>query len=270
LRCFPTPSWDSELTVADTSHDAFEQPSNPRCFVWRYMSLPKLLDLVETSELFYASASLMPDKFEGTITKRDLRSLRHDAKQAGQDFAATGFGSLMADVRRGTFLNCWCMHEIESDAHWRIYGSGDIGVAVRSSYDRLVRLTPECDNIGCVRYIDYDSARVLHGNVLATLMHKRREFAHELEVRLVRWITEEGRKLTLTGPTTTRLSRRDPSLRSYPYGVRVKIDLDALIESIWISPYAPDWHAEAINSYLRRVGLDRRLQRSRLLDKPHL
>jgi hypothetical protein len=42
--------------------------------------------------------------------------------------------------------------------------------------------------VGCVNYIDYETQSFKVGSILYPVMHKRLSFAHENEVRLVKYL----------------------------------------------------------------------------------
>ena len=52
---------------ADTDHEAVQkyQPRDERIKVWRYLDLPKLIDLLETQSLYFARADTLEDPLEG-------------------------------------------------------------------------------------------------------------------------------------------------------------------------------------------------------------
>ena len=71
---------------------------------------------------------------------------------------------------------------------WRLYCPGNNGVAIQTSYSKLVEtIASDLElYIGRVTYIDYDSQGFPLGNFFYPVMHKRVSFAHEQEVRLVK------------------------------------------------------------------------------------
>jgi hypothetical protein len=63
-----------------------------------------------------------------------------------------------------------------------------------------------------------------------------------------------------TGPTETTLAEE---LRKSPeyLGLAPKVDLDRLIEALYVSPVAPAWFLELVRSIVARYGLSRDLVR---------
>lgn len=95
---------------------------------------------------------------------------------------------------RYTFINCWSLGEYESAALWRMYVPPEGGVAIRSTFRRLIKclLPSEEDKdpgmgntvfMGRVHYIDYERDLIPEGNSFWPFVHKRRSFEFEQEVR---------------------------------------------------------------------------------------
>ena len=56
-----------------------------------------------------------------------------------------------------------------------------------------------------------------------------------------------------------------PGLES---GVWKDVNLDRLVDRIFVAPTAPEWLAELVESVVSRYGLDKPVQRSKLDDEP--
>jgi hypothetical protein len=48
----------------------------------------------------------------------------------------------------------------------------------------------------------------------------------------------------------------DFDLETINHGVSIPIDLEGLIENIYVSPGAPTWHADLVTSVVKRYGYD--------------
>jgi hypothetical protein len=65
--------------------------------------------------------------------------------------------------RRTLPINCWHVNEYESAAMWSQYVTGDQGIAITSSYTRIVESLAEAKErtfIGLVKYLDWNSEPV--------------------------------------------------------------------------------------------------------------
>lgn len=242
----------------------------PSKTLWRYTSLVKLLALLKDRALFFARADKLGDPFEGAkgIARRKeiwddhylaffQEAIRYPppgyqcelddeqiAAEANRLLGELEFGGRIA--RRTTFLSCWHEAEHESEALWRIYG-GDTGqaVAIRTTFERL-RMSLGDDlyiDIGRVRYVDLEKS---FSDINEAFFRKRKAFEHEREVRAV--------------------------IRIYNYppenGFLRTIDIEELIERIYISPLAPHWYQDVVTEAVNRFGCKAEVMTSRLTEKP--
>jgi hypothetical protein len=104
-----------------------------------------------------------------------------------------------------------------------------------------------------VRYLDYEAEPMPADNLLWPLVHKRRSFAHEQEVRALIW-GEESTNRQLTPDAVS--------------GIAVPAELKTLLGSVHVAPGSPDWFLEVIASILRRYRSDAPVTRSELSKDP--
>lgn len=254
-------------------NDAFDAPPDPSAKVWRYIDFTKLVSLLEDRTLYFAQIERLADPndpradpFEGSypwanVDTRvsDLYPFASDHESEELKAKAAQWTDVIKVMRRIVFVNCWHVNDHESAALWRLYLSSGEGVAIRSTFARLVNCfagTPEDVHIGLVRYIDYRTDRINPFNYFTSVLAKRRSYEHERELRAV----VLGRDLA---PVGERLDDHQ-----FPPGLAVSIDLDALIEAIYVAPTAPAWFAGLTEKLLRRYGVPAPVHRSDLLEQP--
>ena len=132
---------------------------------------------------------------------------------------------------------------------WKLYMKSEEGIAVETMTPRFISALAGTDrsiHLGKVRYIDYDNHMKTLGRVesLELVLHKRKNFSHEREVRAF-FVDDRARA-----------------------GVQVPVDLQVLIRAVWIAPKAPPWIGTLVEKMLRRYGVDVRVARSRLATPP--
>lgn len=211
------------------------------------MDTPKLLSLLLRREIYLRRVDLLPDKFEGTTPKlaREmlLQGLAAGGLTPGQiESMVESWGGSRKPLRRTHYASCWCLQEHESEAMWRIYCGADQGVAVVLPYSRLKASLQDDESstyIGTVTYIDYDKEIFPLGNTFNTVMHKRREFLYENEVRVVSW--RMPRK-----PVTEWIEADLPPSIALPW------DPENLAQIV-VSPYAPSWYLETVRETVRKI-----------------
>ena len=204
-------------------HEAFDAPEDPDGPIWRFTDLAKFLSLLARRDLYFHRADLQEDPFEGAIWKL----YGQDGRRAPP---------LPDNARRwldeSVFVNSWHCNEHESMAMWKIYGAESSGIALRSTYNRLIRSFEGHDeqiHVGVVRYVD--DAEPENDDWLPFL-HKRRAFEYEQELRAV-----------------TRCRDEDAT------GVYVGVDLEELVERVVLAPGTPDWVLEVARDLAGRYEL---------------
>jgi hypothetical protein len=203
--------------------------------VWRYLSLPAFISLLQREELFFPTLTTVQcmDPFEGKLNAHALKKFidrLSSAPRLNDVSRASIVDNLRPDLNGILCISCWHENEVESAAMWKLY-SGHEGVAVLSSIERLKRADLELSRID-IKRVEYDDDEPEDGHMLEW-WRKRRSFAHEREVRMAAY-QESG---------------ADP-------GIYMKVDLEALVREIRLSPTAPAWHLDVVRGLTKRYELD--------------
>jgi hypothetical protein len=155
-------------------------------------------------------------------------------------------------------INCWHMNEYESAARWRLYLKSDEGIALQSTYAKLRdSIVDETEVfLGVVKYIDHDKEYIDAGNLLSPFVCKRKSFEHEREIRalITKW------------PSGT--NGIDFSQETITNGLNVKVDLDRLVERIYVAPSAPTWFADLVKAAIQKYGYNFEVAHSNLNEQP--
>ena len=198
---------------------------------------------------------LLSDPHEGS-TPRLLASQRDQYfREQGLERIIGHFQSINQQLRTASYVSCWHAGNQESEAMWRLYCPSNEGVAIRTSYQKLVDSVAHDSSlhIGAVTYLDYETGGYPLTNVFYPLMHKRISFAHENEIRIVKLDMELS-----IGKTVG------------PVGITVDWDIDNLIEEIFIDPYAPEYYAEIVRPIVAQFApnLESRVHWSQMRSAP--
>jgi hypothetical protein len=125
---------------------------------------------------------------------------------------------------------CWYGGEKDSDAMWRIYAS-HLGVAITTSVQRLEQSIRSIAVVGNqiaptfhISAVSYDDKVIKSPR---PWLVKREAFIHEQEVRL--WTDW------------------------YSFSAHVTVDLSELVESIEITPFAPEWQANTVRAAVQAL-----------------
>lgn len=256
-------------------HSSFLRPSDPSQVLWRYMSLPKLLSLLLSRELYLCQSAALDDPYEGLPSPAIAGAMAHAFQQGDSPLArdeaerrGRGAAQVLARFREMTYVSSWSALTEESDALWRLYAPGESGVAVRSSFGRMEaalggpsRMSneevkpPDHLYLGHVRYGNHALGHQGgdHFNVFDMFVLKRPPYAYEHEVRLLGQAVFEPGSGELTFPKRS------------PRALLVGVHLEALIDRLVISPYADRWVDDMLAMLLDRLELAIGLERSTLL-----
>jgi hypothetical protein len=237
----------------------FRCPTNEQVPVWRYMDLTKFVWMLHNNALYFPSALIMNDPYEEYYTQMMapskesedifLRSvLARRKKPIERDEAyRSAYRSLLRDLKDITklfYVSCWHMNEEESSAMWKLYTSHGDSVCVTSTYQQLSQALPDDCYLGCVNYIDYKTDMFDVYEYLNFVVHKRKSFEHEREVRAV--INNSYTLLTLEPPYSPINDEK---------GIVVPIDLANVINEVYVSPDAKWPFLEVVQQLVTTYGL---------------
>ena len=156
------------------------------------MDFTKFVSMLENESLFFCRTDLLGDPFEGSNSKANANFQPEVAYKDTPGFIGPA-KQMRADLshhlkwqRQWTFVNCWHAGEYESAAMWKLYTNSSEAVCIQSTYETLERLLRyKVRRVDAVSYVDYDTDWMPEGDILMPLLHKRKSFEHEREVRAI-------------------------------------------------------------------------------------
>lgn len=224
--------------------------------LWRYFRTERVMELLQSSYLYFASARQFDDPFEGAIAVLPP-GFPVDPRYTELELGEKAF----EELRQLTKICCWHRASYESDAMWQLYAGSRKGVAVRTNAGRIraaaktFRLKSQYGHedlwAGNVKYVDLLKER-LHVSMLDRFWYKHMAFAWEREFRLavsVRMAYEFGVNVPENG-------------------VKVEFDIPQLVERIYLGPSLPENDVEAIRAAAKAHGLEDRIRVSSMLGRP--
>lgn len=242
-------------------HSNLKLPDNSKK-IWRYMNFTKFLNLIDSESLFFCRADKFPDKWEGVFPKKMIEKFGLMEKTIPSD---DGKESSPCEWQRekefrSHLINCWHLSDVESDAMWKLYSGNDCGIAIQSTIQRFkdsFKKTDERVWIGMVEYEDFNTWQPENrhfnwgvSNILKTFFMKRKGFEHENEIRAIINKAYEKHKCEI--------------------GIYAKVDLNKLIENIYISPISEDWFKELVENVARKYNYKFKINKSDLGIKPYM
>jgi hypothetical protein len=156
-------------------HPCFPQPADASIRVWRYVDLVKLIWLLDNKKLYLSRLDLLNDPHEGS-TPALLAAMRdQQLRQFGATDLVTQLPQINQRSRKSLFVNCWHSGNSESEAMWRLYCPDNSGVAIQTTYQKLVQSinSNRFLYIGIIKYLDYERKGFPLNNAFYPVTHKR-------------------------------------------------------------------------------------------------
>lgn len=245
-------------------HKVFKKPDNKNIKIWRYLDFTKFVSLIDRKALFFARADKFSDPFEGSYSKANIQ-LRPTVYKGMTQVAFYEMQERIKYVSKNiikfTCINCWNINEYESAAMWKLYLKSDEGVAIQSTFRRLTESFNSYSEmdiyIGEVQYIDYETEWMPEGNVFYPFLYKRKSFEHEHELRAI------IQKLPINKDDKINLTQE-----TFNIGLNIPVNLDTLIEKIYLSPASAAWFTDAVRSVVDKYALNKEIVQSSLTEGP--
>jgi len=241
--------------------------------IWRYLDLAKFISLLSSDSLYFACPIEFTDPYEGIYPRSHAQAFSSIAQQwleqmratrdelivrySGIDingldgaisFAKERFKKEFDEVRLKFGISCWHKNEFESEAMWKIYSASGHGIAIESTVGQLRESIADNESLVAddVRYLDFENDPIDKGHQHYGLFLKRKSFEHERELRATLLLKTPGK------------------------GMLASCDLDTLITKIHVSPFAPSYFKEVVDTVCSggTRSLGKLVLQSRLFDKP--
>lgn len=262
----------SKYIVGDNYHAVYLPkdydipPEN--AILWRYIDFTKFVSLLESKSLFFTRSDKFEDPFEGArgYASQEKKAYEGHRKIISLEVRSEHCGDKDYDEkkieeevdrriiqakkkfqlnREHFFISCWHENDSESEAMWKLYTSpSKQGVAIQTTVGKLIKSIDNCfmPQIGRVKYISY--AEPLKPNSVP-FWYKRDSFSYEKEIRLILEVMDK-----------------------YDYGIPVPINLDTMIENIYVSPLADKWFFELVKNVVLKYGINKKINFSHLNKEP--
>jgi hypothetical protein len=226
---------------------------NGNCVVWRYLSAWKFERLVKDAALYFPTANTLSDKYEVTIPESSIKAKRnileaegYKGKELKEQLAI--FNWKANPLKDRVLVNCWSMRRYESYALWKIYlDAAKNGVAIRSTVASVRRAIeggddsfPEDFCYAKVRYRNHLHPDDLHRAAVVTTKKKFYDFENEFRIFILRDDTSD---------VSGSLTEIDGD------GRNVRVDLRALIRTVYISPFSDSRYKRNFGQLLRSAGI---------------
>ena len=156
------------------------------------------------------------------------------------------------EIKSKFFMSSWYMSDYESAAMWDICLKENKHIMIQSSFDKLVKAFESNSLnsiwISTINYLDYTSTIFDNINFLSLLITKRKSFEYQNELVV---ITKDEN--VTTHPFISK--KKKYNNQEDEHDLNVNINLDILIENIYLSHFIPDYESDIIESLLQKFDL---------------
>lgn len=259
--------------------------------LWRYMSLDKLINLLETDSFYFTSLESYnkSDPFEGYMPKMafdlygkifapEVKLLKDEfikfeekcqvegtnppqltAMREGIEGLGVKVKETYKKLHKSIAVNCWHANSVESEAMWKLYSDNNKGVAIKTSISALQSALTHFEQdilvqIGAVKYMDFNDPNI-DGRDCVTDGH--------LSPLLKRSSFQHENEVRLfTEPTVSVENHTEIKPESH----FVKALAVEVIEAIYISPFAGEPYTSSVKAICSKYGIpDEKVIESNLL-----
>ena len=223
------------------------------CMLWQYMSFSKFVNLL-LGKMYFRRIDSFEDVFEGSWPSLNKQYIDYVEKNEGNTI-----GSFDVIARKMIYISCFHQANEESAFMWKQYADND-GVAIVTSSSRIKDSFHSVDTpiyMSRVKYIDYNREPIYDmGNMFSVVIHKRKSFQYEQEVRCLTLLND---LYTDSGINEkyyiSEGKKKKVDFDKFPKGIKLDIDLEKLIEKVYISPYAENYIVENVKACLEAKHL---------------
>jgi hypothetical protein len=217
-------------------------PDDNDTIVWKYLDLSKFLDMLLSRQLFMSRSDKFEDQYEGTFSEPTFDEIK---KIAANNSKFLDYYKLH---REKVVISSWHINEYESFAMWQIFTQNTEGLAIQTTIGRLKEalLTEKKTEqyIGSVNYIDYKKEFIPFEDTFFPFLFKRKSFQYEREIRIISDVSNTNIKID--------------------NGLKVDVNLNQLIEKIYIHPKSENWYKNLVIQLVSKLGFGFEIEKSDL------
>jgi len=216
------------------------------------MDFTKFISILHHKSLHFSRVDKFKDPYEASIGSYLVEIEKRDISKSG----LRKLNELHPHYQK-VFVNCWHINPFESAALWKVYMKSDEGIAIQTTVRRLVTVLEASKND--LRFdlasIEYDPSKLIgttttpngdHHTVFKmnnALFIKRPCFEYENELRVF-----------------VRFDKRESTGYDWP-----GLDINFLIEYIYVNPEAPQWIVSLIKDLAKSYKIKGKVLKSNIL-----
>ena len=217
--------------------------------IFKYMDFVSFYALLINKTLFFKRLDKFSDLNEGTLSDEVIEQIRlnrsnfeYTLSEEAERYAVK-YAEKVISEKPFTLCNSWTIDDVDNYAMWKIYLKGySEGVAIKTTVGRLKSaLNYQSNKSLHFGKVNYQPSKLKPINIFEVATTKATAYAYEKEFRA--FLVQQFRVITLkTSDKSTAF--KDPK---YNVGCELSVDLQELIDVIYISPFATQWFKDLFN-----------------------
>ncbi len=226
--------------------------------IWRFKNFKWFEDILHSKSLYFRNAVnlALDDAHEGRYSEKVMRDIFNKSEEISRDNRKidspiypiprgnrTDFFKQSIESLEYTFVNCWHINNVEYDFMWKLYAKNDLGIAIQTTYGQLCKSLNFHDFDIHIAPIDYEP-ELEYRYLWEPILIKREHFKPEQELRI--WVCDCSKEI----------------------GIHVEVDLDILIEKIYVKPKTTNEQLEEVKKLLYDYRLNKPVLPSTIDIKP--
>ncbi len=267
-----------------TEHSQLAVPGDSET-LWHYLNFDKLLNMLVQKTITFRAIRNFEDKSEGKFPASVLKQFNNlpdwlseqrikkgldTAEKTSVDSTMKSLKIMIDNFSYCVFAHCWFRQEHESILMWKSYAPSTSSCSIKSSLSRMKLafnnlIDTEVEDHSQARiygslvdYIDYENEDSIEtfglGQLFHFVTHKRIEYKHENEFRLIYDDITGGRKVGINN-SNARLQCRDIVHLKCP-------SIQDLVEEIVVSPYSVPNYEVYLKEVFNNAGIPLKIRRS--------
>ncbi len=212
------------IYVYEINTELKKQLKKPHQYLWKYYAEDRLLNLLDSSELFFTNVPKFTDNFEGLLPAKARNSfIRWCIDNGSSPTKAAQEAIHYENTRNNFYVSSWHVNDYESYLMWKAYANESRGYAIRTTFERIKTAFNSFSGIingGGIEYVNYADAHINFGNVFNSVSTKDMPYSDESEFRLFFWKEYQQNKT-------------HPIIEG---GIKIPVDLSVLVECVYINP----------------------------------
>ena len=221
--------------------------------IWRYMDYDKFEYMIKKSALYFARADEFGKYDEAVISFADKEFLRKGREQTGNKNWESDYQNEITfyeATKTKTYLSCWIHSHNETRYMWNNFTKTNEAIAIKTKVGNFKKVLIDTNfkegiQIGKVEYTDPISSTIGIFNIARLYFRKITDFRNENEIRAIILLHshEEG-----------------------PHHLDVSINLNDLIDEIYLNPSSDFSFENKIKNLLKEFNVNKEIFQSKISD----